>query len=86
MPGMQQSERARSQKSAMGGCFGGVGAESPAAGSWGSEAKPPAFRKFCIFLVLYFFALKSFIFFLQKELNFRPILIEINATETWHRK
>ena len=41
-----RSRQARSQKFAMeGGCFGGLGAEPPAAGGqWGLEAKPQAAR------------------------------------------
>ena len=35
-----EREQARSQKSAMGNCFGGLGAKLPAAGDLG--AKPPA--------------------------------------------
>ena len=34
--------QARSQKFAMGGCFGGLEAKPPAAGGWGFGAKPPA--------------------------------------------
>ena len=35
--------QARSQKSAMVGCFGGLGAEPPAAGGqWGSRGEAPA--------------------------------------------
>ena len=43
--------QARSQKFAMGGgCFGGLGAEPPAAGGqWGCGGRAPTARKFCIF-------------------------------------
>ena len=30
-------------------------------------------------------ALKNFVFSFAKKLNFRPILIKINASEMWHR-
>ena len=43
--------QARSQKFAMGGCFGGLGPKPPAAGGWGSEGGAPSARKFCIFLL-----------------------------------
>ena len=61
-----EREQVRSQKSAMGGCFGGLGAEPPAVTSqWGFGGKAPSrwrfrgkapshhwrhTRKFCIFL------------------------------------
>ena len=61
-----EREQVHSQKSAMGGCFGGLGAEPPAAGGqWGSGGEAPSrwrfrgkapshhrrhTRKFCIFL------------------------------------
>ena len=43
--------QARSQKFAMGGCFGGLGAKPPAAGGWGSGSGAPSARKFSIFLL-----------------------------------
>ena len=49
-----QHNQARSQKFAVGGCFGGLVAEPSAAegqwagGQWGSGGKDPNARKFCI--------------------------------------
>ena len=37
--------QARSQKFAMGGCFGGLGALSPAAGGWGFGGSAPSHRR-----------------------------------------
>ena len=42
-----EREQVRSQKSAMGGCFGGLGAEPPAAGGqWGSGDEAPSRWRF----------------------------------------
>ena len=49
----------------------GPGAKPLAVEGWGSGGGAPSPRKFCIFL--------------QKQLNFRAILIKINAFKTWHR-
>ena len=60
---LHRCTQARSQKFAMGGCFGGLGAEHPAAGGqWGSGgedpscwrhgglgAEPPALKNFAFF-------------------------------------
>ena len=72
---MQQSMQARSQKFAMGGLFGGLGAESPAdGGRWGTGglgAEPPALENFA------FFCKNNFILGLFWLKNY--------AFETWHR-
>ena len=49
----------------MGGCFGGLIVEPPTGGHWGYGSRAPSRWK-----ILYF---------LQNGLNFRPILIKINA-------
>ena len=55
----------------------GCGDEAPICHRLGGlGAKPPAVGGT---------ALEIFVFFWEKYLNFRPILIEINAIETWHR-
>ena len=41
--------QARSQKFAMGGCFGGLGAKPPAAGGLGSGGGASSAQNFCIF-------------------------------------
>ena len=63
----EEHNQARSQKFAMeGGCFGGLGAEPPAAGGqWGSGGKAPSRRRHGG-LGAKPPALENFAFFLQK--------------------
>ena len=62
---MKYLNQARSKKSALRGSFGGLIAEPPARGHWRCGGRAPSRWK-----ILYF---------LQKGLNFRPILIKTIA-------
>ena len=66
-----------------GGCFGGLGAEPPAARGWGSRGKAPAAGGTEVWgqspqrsIILHFFA---------KIIKFRAIVIKNNAVKTWYR-
>ena len=83
----------RSQKFAIGGCFGslgveppkavgGLGAKSPVAGGWRSGSK--AYSRWRSGGGAHS-ALKFCIFLAKKKLNFRANLIQNNAFKTWHR-
>ena len=86
--------QARSQKFAMGGCLGSSGTLPPARSQQGSGDEAPGCRRLGVWRLRPqppearhggAPSARKVCIFLQKQLNFRAILIKNNAIETWHR-